>query len=135
METFAVETREHTQFVEITRYVQSQVTKAGLQTGIVNVFIPHTTAGITINESADPNVMRDILAVLDQLVPWRQPFYQHGEGNTASHVKASLLGSSVTVHVEEGRLALGTWQGVFLGEFDGPRTRKVQIECVPGHTS
>jgi secondary thiamine-phosphate synthase enzyme len=127
METINVRTREHAQLIDITREIQELLSKSNMTTGILTVFVPHTTAGITINESADPSVARDILAVLDRLVPWREPYYQHMEGNTASHVKASLVGSSVRVIVEDGGMKLGTWQGIFLCEFDGPRTRKVYM--------
>jgi secondary thiamine-phosphate synthase enzyme len=89
--------------------------------------VPHTTAGVTINENADPDVVHDMLAQLDAMVPWRQPFHRHSEGNSAAHVKASLLGSSVLVPVENGRLQLGQWQGVWFCEFDGPRHRKMLV--------
>jgi secondary thiamine-phosphate synthase enzyme len=127
MEILSVRTREHTQLIDITREIQGLLSKSNMTAGILTVFVPHTTAGITINESADPSVARDILAVLDRLVPWRDPTYQHREGNTASHVKASIVGSSVSVIVEGGGMKLGTWQGIFLCEFDGPRTRKVHV--------
>ena len=127
METINVRTREHAQLIDITREIQELLSKSNMTSGILTVFVPHTTAGITINESADPSVAYDILAVLDRLIPWREPYYQHKEGNTASHVKASLVGSSVRVIVEDGGMKLGTWQGIFLCEFDGPRTRKVHV--------
>ena len=91
------------------------------------VYVPHTTAGVTINENADPDVGHDMLRQLDEMVPWQQPFYRHAEGNSASHVKASMMGSSVTVLVKAGRLVLGRWQGVYLCEFDGPRTRQMVV--------
>lgn len=131
METITVRTLEHAQLIDITRQIQELVAKSSMNAGIVTIFVPHTTAGITINESADPSVAHDILAVLDRLVPWREPFYQHSEGNTASHVKASLMGSSVRVIVSSGGLKLGTWQGIFFCEFDGPRTRKVHVAFQP----
>lgn len=90
--------------------------------------MPHTTAGVTINENADPDVVHDFLKQLDQMVPWSQPFYRHAEGNTASHVKASMMGLSQTILIDEGRLVLGTWQGIYFCEFDGPRTRNVHIK-------
>ena len=99
----------------------------GMQDGVVTVFVPHTTAGVTINENADPDVVADITTSLDGLVPWSAG-YRHSEGNSAAHVKASLMGSSVQVVVSEGRLALGTWQSVYFCEFDGPRHRKVWVE-------
>ena len=98
-----------------------------MRAGSVAVFVPHTTAGITINENADPDVVHDLLAQLDAMVPWRQPFYRHGEGNSAAHVKASMMGSSVTVFLQAGRLCLGQWQGIWFCEFDGPRMREVWV--------
>jgi secondary thiamine-phosphate synthase enzyme len=96
------------------------------------IYVPHTTAGITINESADRSVMHDILADLERLFPQRQSYYRHVEGNSASHMKASMIGSGVSVIIDGGVLVLGTWQGIFLCEFDGPRTRKVHVKYVPG---
>ncbi len=129
MQTLAVETANRDQFIDITHRVQDVVGEAGIETGSVVVYVPHTTAGVTINENADPDVQHDMIEQLNQMVPWRQPFYQHAEGNSASHVKASMMGSSVTVLIESGRLVLGTWQGVYLCEFDGPRTRKVLVKA------
>lgn len=129
MESFDVKTKGRSQMVEITDPVQRMVSAAGAQYRAVVVYTPHTTAGITINENADPDVVHDMLKQLDQMVAWRQPFYQHVEGNSASHVKASMMGSSVTVLIEKGRLVLGRWQGIYLCEFDGPRTRQVMIQC------
>jgi secondary thiamine-phosphate synthase enzyme len=126
MRSFAVNTLQHTQFLDITREVQSAVNNLGMKNGVVSVFVPHTTAGITINERADPDVPLDIAKALDTVVPW-QAHYQHAEGNSAAHVKASLMGSSVHIIVENGLLQLGTWQAVFFCEFDGPRTRNVWI--------
>lgn len=113
--------------VDVTVQVQSTVSATGLGDGEVIVYVPHTTAGVTINENADPDVVHDMLRQLDEMVPWQQPFYRHAEGNSASHVKASMMGSSVTVLVKAGRLVLGRWQGVYLCEFDGPRTRQVAV--------
>lgn len=127
METFTVSTRQRDEYVDITERVRRAVVASGIADGIVVVYVPHTTAGVTINENADPDVIHDTLKQLDEMVPWRQPFYKHGEGNSASHVKASLVGSSATVIVEGGKLVLGTWQGIFLCEFDGPRERRVHI--------
>lgn len=128
MGTFKVKTSKRDQMIEITADVQEYICGAGLKDGIVTVFVPHTTAGITINENADPDVVHDMLKQLDEMVPWQQPFYRHGEGNSASHVKASMLGSSVTVIVADGRLQLGRWQGIWFCEFDGPRTRDVWVK-------
>lgn len=123
-----VPTRERSQMVEITSDVQQAVRESGIESGRVIVYVPHTTAGITINENADPDVVHDFLKQLDVMVPWEQPFYRHGEGNSAAHVKASMMGSSVTVLIDGGRLVLGTWQGIWFCEFDGPRTRKVVVQ-------
>lgn len=130
MQELTVQTSKRDEFVSITRQVQDIVTQAGIEQGRVMVYVPHTTAGVTINENADPDVVHDMLAQLDEMVPWRQPFYQHAEGNSASHVKASMMGSSVTVLIQSGRLVLGTWQGIFFCEFDGPRLRKVLVEVM-----
>jgi secondary thiamine-phosphate synthase enzyme len=112
---------------DITSLVQKEVSRSGLQDGVCLVYVPHTTAGITINEGADPAVCRDMVAKLNELVP-RDAGYRHTEGNADSHIKASLVGSSVSVIVENGRLLLGTWQKIFFCEFDGPRSRKVYIK-------
>ena len=128
MRTLEVETREHAEFVDITARVGEAVRALGLRDGSVTVFVPHTTAGVTINENADPDVTTDMLGALDRLVPWRGP-YRHGEGNSAAHVKASLMGSSVRVPVANGALALGTWQALYFCEFDGPRHRQVWVSA------
>jgi len=130
MKTFEVRTVGHGEFKEITGEVQAALAQSGLTRGHLIIYVPHTTAGLTINENADPAVRRDMLETLDRLVPWKQDFYRHAEGNSAAHVKASLMGFSVTVLVEAGHLALGQWQGIFLCEFDGPRTRKVFVRAV-----
>jgi secondary thiamine-phosphate synthase enzyme len=127
-----VHTTQHTQFVEITEQVQRVVSESGVKDGICTAFVPHTTAGITINENADPDVVADIIYALDKAVPWKDARYQHGEGNTAAHVKSSLMGHSVQVFVRAGKLQFGTWQGIFLCEFDGPRTRKVWVAMQSG---
>lgn len=129
MRQLQIRTTERTHFREITREVQDWVKEARLEQGLVTVFVPHTTAGITINEHADPDVMRDMKTVLDRMVPWEDG-YRHAEGNTAAHVKASMMGSSAQVLVEDGRLQLGMWQGIFFCEFDGPRTRSVWVQCI-----
>lgn len=127
--SFNVSTKQQAHFVDITAQVQKAVDEAGIQDGAVIVFVPHTTAGITINENADPSVQRDILHHLDKMVP-QSGDYHHGEGNSPAHIKASLMGSSVAVMISGGRLALGTWQGIYFCEFDGPRTRKVWVKMV-----
>lgn len=126
MQSFSVSTRSRTQFVNITQEVISAVSAAGLKDGVVTVFVPHTTAGITINENADPDVMTDVGDALERQVPWNAG-YGHCEGNAAAHVKASMMGSSAQVIVESSRLQLGTWQGIYFCEFDGPRTRRVLV--------
>jgi secondary thiamine-phosphate synthase enzyme len=126
MQSFSVRTKKHTQFLDITQEVQSWISDSGTQNGIVTIFIPHTTAGITINENADPSVTSDMADALDRAVPW-QAQYKHSEGNAAAHVKASMMGSSIQVIVEDGRLLLGTWQAVYFCEFDGPRSRNVWL--------
>lgn len=128
MHTFEVRTREREQFVEITDRVQEALAAASIDSGSVVVYVPHTTAGVTINENADPDVVHDMLLTLRRLVPKDAPGYRHGEGNSDSHVKASMMGSSCRVIVEHGRLVLGTWQGIYLCEFDGPRTRNVHVQ-------
>ena len=129
IQTFQVRTSKKTEFIDITRSVQEVVKRTGVEEGICFIFIPHTTAAITINENADPSVSQDILMELDKLVPF-QDRYQHIEGNSPSHIKASLIGCSQTVLVESGKLALGTWQGIFFCEFDGPRNRKVHVKVM-----
>jgi secondary thiamine-phosphate synthase enzyme len=127
MNTLQVQSRSSTELIDITREVQGIVTSSGIREGICVVYVPHTTAGVTINEAADPSVKGDILMELDKLVPLHD-HYQHGEGNSAAHIKASLLGSSVTLPVTGGTLALGTWQGIYFCEFDGPRRRSVFVQ-------
>jgi secondary thiamine-phosphate synthase enzyme len=127
MHTFTVSTKQRDQLIDITEPVRQWVASSGIRAGLAVVYVPHTTAGVTINENADPDVIHDTLKQLDVMVPWKQPFYRHAEGNSASHVKASMMGSSVTVIIEDGRLVLGTWQGIFFCEFDGPRQRNVHV--------
>ncbi len=122
----SVPTNTRSEFVDITDRVQEVVHESGIPDGLCHVYIPHTTAGLTINENADPNVRKDILTELEKRIPW-QDNYSHTEGNAAAHIKASLMGFSQTIFVENGRLVLGTWQGIFLCEFDGPRQRKVLV--------
>jgi len=124
--TISLRSAARTQLIDITGEVQAAVTALGVKEGVCTVFAPHTTAGVTINENADPSVRRDILHEIDKIVPFEDG-YTHGEGNSAAHIKASLVGSSVQVLLEDGRLALGTWQGIFFAEFDGPRHRKVYV--------
>jgi len=121
-----VRTRSHDELLDITGQVQQIVSQNGVSNGLCHVFVPHTTAGLTLNENWDPAVRSDMLMALNKLVPWDDD-YQHGEGNSAAHVKASLMGFSLTLPVENGRLALGSWQGIYLVEFDGPRRRRVLL--------
>ncbi len=129
MPDFSCPTRGKADFVDITGLVADVVGESDVADGIVHVFVPHTTAGITINENADPDVVRDMKVALDRIVPDRGD-YRHAEGNSPAHVKASLMGSSVMVPISGGRLILGTWQGIYLCEFDGPRTRRVRVSIV-----
>ncbi len=131
METIQVRTRSRDELLEITAEVRACVRESGISDGVVEVYVPHTTAGITINENADPTTEADILADLERLIPWRQSYYRHMEGNSAAHFKASLMGASVRVFLQGGRLVLGTWQGIFFCEFDGPRNRKVHVHITP----
>jgi secondary thiamine-phosphate synthase enzyme len=128
--TFQVKTRERDQFVEITDEVGQAVARSTVRSGAVLVYVPHTTAGVTINENADPDVVHDMLLTLKRLVPRDAAGYRHAEGNSDSHVKASMMGSSCRVLIDEGKLVLGTWQGIYLCEFDGPRTRNVHVQIV-----
>jgi len=126
METLKVQTRSRTQFVDITADVQAAVGRLGVRDGVVTVFCPHTTAGMTVNENADPDVTADMELVLDRVVPWTGG-YAHCEGNSAAHVKASMMGASVQVIVDGGHLQLGTWQSIYFCDFDGPRARTVWV--------
>lgn len=127
MNEITVQTKSRTAFIDITHEVQLFVDGKSMKNGLVTVFVPHTTAGVTINENADPDVVADMETVLDRMVPWNGG-YRHSEGNTAAHVKASLTGSSVQVIVENSRLRLGTWQSIYFCEFDGPRTRQIWLK-------
>jgi secondary thiamine-phosphate synthase enzyme len=126
---FSIDTRSRTEMVDITAAVERQVRASGVRAGLCLVFVPHTTAGVTINESADPDVRTDLLKALEAMVP-ADAGYRHAEGNSPAHVKASLMGSSQTVAIVNGAPALGTWQGIFLCEFDGPRKRRVQLRIL-----
>ncbi len=127
MKEIPVSTRAHAELVDVTELVRREVRAAGVRDGMVTLFVPHTTAGITIQENADPDVVHDLLLALERAVPWRSPDYRHGEGNAAAHVKASLVGSSAQVFIRNGDLALGTWQAVYFCEFDGPRSRRLWL--------
>ena len=131
MDSLTVKTARREQFVDITREVQEYLSSKSLQNGVLTLYCPHTTAGLTINEGADPSVVRDIMVTLERLIP-RSGDYHHSEGNSDAHIKTSLMGPSLQVVVEKGRLALGTWQKIFFTEFDGPRSRKVWIKWIQG---
>lgn len=126
-----VNTRSQTELVDITAEVGRMVAKSGVRQGLCMVYVPHTTAGVTINESADPSVRADLLMVLNQMVPWKAD-YRHMEGNSPAHAKSTLVGTSQTVAIENGTLVLGTWQGIFFCEFDGPRQRSVHLRILEG---
>jgi secondary thiamine-phosphate synthase enzyme len=129
MKTLRIKTNKRTQFVDITREIEQAVRDSGVGSGLCYVYVPHTTAGVVINEHADPDVARDVEGIFDRLVSHEGP-YRHAEGNTDSHMKAIITGTGQTVLVENGKLALGTWQGIFLCEFDGPRQRSVYVKIV-----
>jgi secondary thiamine-phosphate synthase enzyme len=130
MKQFTVRTNTRIVMMDITDHVRDFLRESRIKSGVCHVFIPHTTAAVTINENADPDVPRDIITSLDKLIPLNDR-YRHLEGNAAAHIKSSLLGSSQTVFVENGDLVLGTWQSIFFCEFDGPRTRKVYVKLIP----
>ena len=127
MHQISVQTGSRTELVDITSRIAGVVREAGISDALCTIYVPHTTAAVTINENADPSVMHDILKVVDSVIPFRDPGYRHSEGNSAAHIKSSMLGCSQNVFVEGGSLKLGTWQGIFFAEFDGPRSRKVWV--------
>ena len=128
--TQTVQTRSRNEMVEVTDRVAEAIAKLGVEQGFVIVYVPHTTAAVTINENADPDVKHDMLRKLETLVPKQEAYYRHGEGNSDSHVKTSLVGNSVTELIEDGQLVLGRWQGVYFCEFDGPRSRELHESCI-----
>ncbi len=123
-----LKTQSKTELIDITSDIQQLVKSSGVKDGYCMLYVPHTTAAVTINESADPSVREDILMILNQMVPWKAP-YRHLEGNSPAHVKSTLVGASELIAIENSRLVMGTWQGIFFGEFDGPRTRKIHVNC------
>ena len=129
MKEVQLETKNRSEFLDITLNIKKLIPK-NMDAGICVVYVPHTTAGITINEGADPSVQQDILAQLDLLVPWDQPFFHHLEGNSAAHIKASIIGNSVSILVKNNHLRLGTWQKIFFTEFDGPRRRLIFVTFI-----
>jgi len=131
LQTLSVRTNTRIELLDLTSQVQEVVSQNGVSEGLCHIFVPHTTAAVTINENADPSVKADILMVLNKLISDRES-YRHQEGNAPAHVKASLIGCHLTVFVSKGRLVLGTWQGIFFCEFDGPRSRRVHVKVVEG---
>jgi len=129
MHTLEIKTSNHCELVDITEKVSDIVSHSKVHSGLCTVFVPHTTAGITINENADPSVRRDIIHELNKIVPLDDK-YLHAEGNSAAHIKASMMGFSVSIIIEKGELQLGTWQGIYFAEFDGPRTREVWVKII-----
>ncbi|MFW6148744.1 MAG: secondary thiamine-phosphate synthase enzyme YjbQ [Atribacterota bacterium] len=129
LKTIPVHTHNRTEMLDITSQIQKIVRESNQKEGLCSIFVPHTTAGITINENADPSVLEDILQELEKVIPFDDN-YHHLEGNSAAHIKSSLVGSSINVIIENGQLKLGTWQGICFCEFDGPRTREVWIKIV-----
>jgi secondary thiamine-phosphate synthase enzyme len=126
MKQFAVRTNARAEMIDITDRIRILLKESGIKSGVCHVFVPHTTAAVTINENADPDVPRDILTELEKIIPFNG-HYRHVEGNSAAHIKASIVGASETVFIENGELVLGTWQSIFFCEFDGPRSRKVMV--------
>ena len=131
--TIAVQTSQHTQLKKITDEVEKIVEESGCQSGVCYVYVPHTTAGVIVNEGDDPDVARDIGATLDRLVPTAGS-YRHAEGNADSHIKAAMAGTTATIFIADGKLELGRWQGIFFCEFDGPRRRELRVKIVPDPT-
>jgi secondary thiamine-phosphate synthase enzyme len=129
VEPLQVRSREREQLIDITGQVQRCIDRSGIIDGIVVLYVPHTTAAVTINENADPDVTRDILYKLHKEIP-QQDGYHHGEGNSDAHIKSSIVGASIQVIIADGRLLLGTWQGIYFCEFDGPRTRRLYIKVI-----
>lgn len=126
---FTVSTPSKTALVDITEKIEECIIKSNIKEGRCFIFIPHTTAGVIINENYDPSVVKDILSTLEKLIPWSMS-YTHAEGNAPAHIKSTILGNQVVAFVQHGRLKLGTWQGIFLAEFDGPRVRKVWVDIM-----
>ena len=132
MDKINITTHKHSEMIDFTQEVNALIPKA-FKSGICHIFCQHTTAGLTINENADPDVQRDLLAATEELVPWNNPLFRHYEGNSAAHLKASFMGFSQTVPIDNGKLCLGVWQGIYFCEFDGPRSRKVLVQFIEDH--
>lgn len=135
LKKFILKTDQRDQMIEVTRKVEEFISEYGIRDGAVLVYCPHTTAGITINENADPDVKRDMLRRFDEVYPWEHRLDRHMEGNTAAHMKASTVVSSQYVIIDSGRLLLGTWQGIYFCEFDGPRTRNFYVKVIGSESS
>ena len=131
MHTFQVQTKQRNELIEITDEVRDCLKRSGVRAGLCVVYVPHTTAAVTVNENADPDVVHDVLLHLGRTIPQQQAGFRHGEQNSDSHIKCSLVGPSVTLIVDQGALVLGRWQGVWFCEFDGPRTRTVHVQVMP----
>jgi secondary thiamine-phosphate synthase enzyme len=129
MELLHINTRSRTDMVDITTQVQTLIAKLGWSDGILTLYVPHTTAGLTINENADPDVRRDMIMEMNKVIPFEDG-YHHLEGNSAAHIKTSLFGSSETLIIEDGEIKLGTWQGIYFADFDGPRNRKIFLKFI-----
>jgi secondary thiamine-phosphate synthase enzyme len=132
MHTLSVSSNHTTELLDITRHVQAFAEKLGAQSGVLYLFCPHTTAGLTLNENWDPDVKRDLLLTMDGHIAPPDARHQHGEGNSPAHIKTTLVGSNTLVFVEDGKLQLGQWQGIYLAEFDGPRSRKIWLKFLGG---
>ena len=130
--TLDVRTEQQTEFLTITDRVQRAVSETGISNGVCHLYVPHTTAAVTINENADPMVIHDVLQVVNKIIPFEDSNYRHMEGNSAAHVKACFFGNSETVFVQDRQLVLGTWQGIFFCEFDGPRNRQLYVKTLEG---
>jgi secondary thiamine-phosphate synthase enzyme len=129
MQTLEIATTNRSEMIDITSEIQSIVSKSNIKSGFCLVYVPHTTAGITINENADPSVTGDILNSFEKLIPFNER-YSHMEGNSPAHIKSSIMGQSVNIIIEDGKLLIGTWQGIFFCEFDGPRSRKIYVQLI-----
>ncbi len=130
-ETITIQSKSRTDFLSVTSQVQSAIEKMGIQNGLCTLYVPHTTAGVFVNEGYDPDVMRDLESSLEKQVPWSAG-YAHSEGNAAAHIKSVIVGNSQQLIVENGRLSLGRWEEIFFAEFDGPRSRRLSVVCVEG---
>lgn len=126
-----IESRQQVEMIDISQKVQQAVRQTGISDGLVVLFVPHTTAAVTINENADPDVVRDMTMEINKIIPFSDG-YRHGEGNSAAHIKSTLVGASETLILEKGRLCLGTWQGIYFCEFDGPRHRRLYLKVIAG---